>query len=104
MREDTNKKHIKLYDEYYFDRVLYYRIDQARCTLVKRNHELFLSYLPIYQKMWNYVLYFRNNPVKADKLIEFIKNNEKRNSRGFIEDIKGTSKKIMNYIEELVNK
>jgi len=99
--EDSNKVKNKLYDEYYFDKVLYYRIDQARCTLVKRNHELFLSYLPTYKKMWNYVLYFRNNPTKADKLINFIKENEQRDRFGRIINIKETNNKVMSYIEEI---
>ena len=51
--------------------------------------------------MWNYVLYFRNNSTKADKLINFIKENEQRDRFGRIINIKETNEKVMNYIKEL---
>lgn len=101
--EDTNKIHNKLYDNYYIDRVLYYRIEHARCTLVKRNHELFESYISTYKKMWDYVLYLREHKDKANKFIDYIKKNEKRNERGFIIDITGTNNKIMRYLNKLIN-
>jgi len=101
---DTSKdKQInKLYDEYYFDKVLYYRIDLARCTLIKRNNELFESYIPTYKKMWNYVLYLREHPDKAEKFINYINLNETRNIYGFIVHFEETNNKIMSYLDKLI--
>ncbi len=100
--EDENKIRNKLYDDYYIDRVLYYRIDMARCTLVKRNTELFESYIPIYKKMWNYVLYLREHKDTAETFINYINLTEKRNKYGFIIKFEETNKKIMNYLDFLI--
>ena len=101
--ESPDKKINKLYEDYYFDTVLYYRIDEARCTLVKRNKELFESYIPTYKKMWDYVLYLREHSDKTEQFINYINSKEKRNKYGYITKFEETNKKIMEYLDKLVN-
>ena len=102
-KENNIQQPLKIYENYNINKVLYYRIDQARCTLVKRNHNLFLSYIPTYKKIWDYVLFLREHKDKADKFIDFINKNEIRNKWGFIQKMDETNTKIMNYLDTLIN-
>ena len=95
--------HNKLFENYCIDKVLYYRIDQARCTEVRRDHELFISYIPIYSKIWDYVVYLRNNVDVLDKFLKCIDKYEKRNKWGGVINSEKTNKFILEYLESLIN-
>ena len=95
--------HNKLFENYCIDKVLYYRIDQARCTEVRRDHELFISYIPIYSKIWDYVVYLRNNTDVLDKFLKYIDKYEKRNKWGGVINSEKTNKFILEYLESLIN-
>lgn len=78
------------YKDVMFDRVIYWRLRMSKCVTITRDREWFQSKLPIYRKMWNYVLYFRSNPKQFEKLQKFIGGMKRTNND-----------KIMEYVEKL---
>ncbi len=46
---------------YTLHKVIYWRLIEQNCTLVLRNKEWFNSQLSTYNKIWNYVIYLRQN-------------------------------------------
>lgn len=58
--------------DYLIDRVIYWRLAQVACHLIKSNTEWFESKIPILKQFWDYVEYYRTNPKKLDKLVVYI--------------------------------
>ena len=63
---------------YYLDRVIYWRLEQSHNVTVMRDREWFKESLPVLQKMWNYVLFFRKNPEKMEVLSKYINTRTKK--------------------------
>lgn len=42
-------------------KIIYWKLLEKNCTLIKRDKEWFQKQMPIYQKIWDYVLYLRLN-------------------------------------------
>ena len=68
--------------DYYFDKIVYWKIAKTKCSLINRDKKWFLDNLPELERMWKYVEYFRNNSDKADTFFNYIeslpiKNNKK---------------------------
>lgn len=65
-------------DDYFFDTIKYWKLVQSNCALIKRDKKWFNDVKPEIEKLWNYVLYFRENPEKSDLFFNWItKNTEK---------------------------
>ena len=60
------------YFGYYFDRVIYWRLNRSNCLLIKRDKKWFADSLPVLKKMWDYVTFFRNNLDKLNILVDYI--------------------------------
>jgi len=69
----------ELDEEYYLDKIIYWYLENSNCCEISRDDEWFEDNLHIMKKIWNYVKFFRNNPSKANELIEFIDENEDEN-------------------------
>nr|QBK88479.1 MAG: YqaJ-like recombinase domain protein [Mimivirus LCMiAC01] len=76
--------------DYVFDKVIYWNLVESKNVTIKRDRIWFKEKLPEFKKMWDYVIFFRENPDKTEILTEYI------NSM----PIK-YNKKIMKIIEEL---
>ncbi len=64
------------------DKIIWWRLDNSNCTLIKRDPVWFNKSLPILKQMWDYVLFFRLHPNKFVLLQNYmntmgIKYNEK---------------------------
>lgn len=46
---------------YYFDRIIYWKVAKTKNVTIERDRKWFADTLPLLKKMWNYVLFFRNN-------------------------------------------
>ena len=55
------ENHYIIKNGYSFHKVFYWKLDHGRCTRVKRNINEFNNNLCIYNKMWGYVNFLRNN-------------------------------------------
>ena len=59
-------------DDYYVDRIIYWKLDMSHCVTVYRDKEWYKQALPKIEKMWSYVEYFRSNPEKSKLFFEFV--------------------------------
>jgi putative phage-type endonuclease len=57
-------------NDYYLDKVLYWKLHNCHNVLIKRDVEWFRSKLPKFQEFWKEVLYLRSNKEEANKLLE----------------------------------
>ncbi len=59
---------------YCFDSIKYWRAEKSKCVVIKRDKQWFAESLPIFQQMWKYVEYLREerNEQKSKILFEYI--------------------------------
>jgi putative phage-type endonuclease len=57
-------------NDYYLDKVLYWKLHNCHNVLIKRDIEWFRSKLPKFQEFWKEVLHLRKNKDEANKLLE----------------------------------
>jgi len=74
---NIDKTHPGLTEEYYFDKVIYWRLKKCHNVLIKRNDKWFAKYLPVLEDTWNKVVYYRQHLDEIPKLQN--KSNRKRN-------------------------
>jgi hypothetical protein len=77
----------KLYEEYVIDRVIYYRLEQVTCNLIKADTAWFESQIPKLKQFWDYVDFYRKNSKKLDKFLEFLKDYKYKDSAAIFEYI-----------------
>jgi putative phage-type endonuclease len=76
---DKNDKPPK-YRDYYFDKVIYWKMEDTKNVTIDRDRKWFKESLPKFEKMWNYIEFLRANRDSLDTLIRFINTrNMKRN-------------------------
>lgn len=63
----------ELYQGYMIDRIIYWRFTMITCNLITADTVWFESKIPILKQFWDYIVFYRQNPKKMDKLIIFIK-------------------------------
>lgn len=63
----------ELYSKYLVDRVIYWRLEQVACHLIKADTQWFESIIPRLKQFWDYVLFYREHPKKLDRLMKYIK-------------------------------
>ena len=57
---------------YVIDRIIYWRLSQVTCHLIKADAEWFDSKIPQLKQFWNYVLLYKKYPKKLDSLVKYI--------------------------------
>lgn len=60
------------YNEYVFDKIIFWRLRDSVNVTIKRDTKWFETNFPKLKQMWDYVLFFRKNKDKLDLLIKFI--------------------------------
>ena len=60
------------YPDFYFDKVIYWRLKSCHNVEIIRDKKWFADNLPILQDTWNKVLYYRNHPKKLKKLEKIV--------------------------------
>ncbi|ARF09798.1 YqaJ-like viral recombinase domain [Indivirus ILV1] len=60
------------YKDYFFDKVIYWKLVKSKCVLINRDRKWFADNLPTFEKMWNYVSFFRKNKDKLDLFVKYI--------------------------------
>jgi len=80
------------YYNYYFDRVLWWRVEGSMNVLIKRDKEWFAESLVTFRKVWSYVEFLRNNSYQLDIFKRYIESNKNKKN-----DI------IMEIVEKLCN-
>lgn len=80
------------YKDYFFDKVIYWKLVKSGNVTILRDREWFAKNLPKFEQMWNYVTFFRNNKDKLQILKDYIDSQIKKNN-----------KDIMNVVSQLYN-
>ena len=63
------------YEDYYFNKIIYWKLNIAHNLPIKRNHEFLSKIIPILKETWSLITYYRKNLNKLNELKEI---NEKR--------------------------
>lgn len=80
------------YKDFEFDKEIYWKLETSSSVTVLRDEEWFSENLPILKKMWDYVLFYRENPIKKEELQKYLDNLEYKSNA-----------KIMKFIEDHYN-
>lgn len=70
----------ELSENYLVDRVIYWRLVQVACHLIKADEKWFKSKISILKQFWDYVLFYRSNMEKLEKLVTFVRETGSKNS------------------------
>lgn len=73
------------YEDFVLDKVLYWRFEQTTNCLIKRDREWYDKSLPIIEKMWNYVVFFRANKDMLTLLEKYIKSLKRKMNTDIME-------------------
>jgi putative phage-type endonuclease len=60
-------------NDYYIDRIIYWRLDISHCVTINRDKEWFNNVLPEIEKIWNFVELFRKDEMKSKLFFDYIK-------------------------------
>ena len=85
----------KKYFDYVIDKVLYWRLEFSKNVTFKRDRKWFQESYPIFEKMWKYVEFFRNNEEQLQLFSDYL------DSRGIKES---KSLKVNTEVMDLVAK
>ena len=73
---NTNKS---LLDDYYFNKIIYWKLDKTHNISIMRNDKFLLNIIPILEITWKLVLFYRKNKDKLDELRDIIEKRKKYN-------------------------
>lgn len=65
---ELNTKHKELVEEYYFHKIIYWKLEQSHNQPIERDRKLFASILPILKQSWARVEYYRAHPEELASL------------------------------------
>lgn len=82
----------KKYYDYVFDRVIYWRLEDLVNVTIPRDRKWFRKSLPIFRKMWDRVIFFRNNPEKLNLFVRYIESRKRK-----------ITKDIMKVADQIIN-
>lgn len=72
---------IPTYFNYVFDKVVYWRLEESKNVVIKRDRAWFAENLPTFKRMWDYVLFLRNHKDKLDLFVQYVETRKiKRNN------------------------
>lgn len=71
--------------DYMVDKVIYWRLAQVACHLIKADTAWFESKIPMLKQFWDYVLFYRQNTKKLDSLVKFVKETDIKKSAEIFE-------------------
>merc|ERR1711998_451429 len=80
------------YKNYYFDKVVYWRLENSKNVTIHRDREWFSESLIKFRKIWNYVLFLRKNKSKLDLFVRYIESRKQKKN----DDIMGIMEKLYN--------
>lgn len=80
---DDLKKNPK-YNDYVFDKVVYWRIEDTMNVTIKRDREWFAESLPRFEQMWNYVKFFRKNKKQLDYFKRYLDSRAKKDTKNIM--------------------
>lgn len=89
-------------EEYVFHRVIYWRVFDTHCQLIKRDNKWISKHMPEYEKMWERVIYFRNNKDKYNLWLEYLGNEKESKSKKVNKRVMEIADRIVSGEEEVI--
>ena len=93
--------------DYFFDKVIYWKLVLGKNVLIHRDREWFAQNLPKFKQVWDYVLFFRSNKEKLELLVEYIESRETKRNKDIMAVIdklfNTNSPEYDNFIVSLIN-
>ena len=75
------------YKDYFFDKVIYWKLIKSKNVLINRDRKWFAENLPKLKQMWDYVLFLRANKDKQQLLVDYIESREKKRNKEIMDVI-----------------
>jgi putative phage-type endonuclease len=94
MITNYQKYYPDLVNDYYFDKILYWKLESSHNYKIKRNNEWFQLNLPKFKNFWDKVELYRNNDEEKQNYLDNIKKPKKK----YIPDNQLTQNKTYNFI------
>ncbi len=91
METDWKKLYPQYANDYYYDKVLYWKLHSCHNILIKRDISWFESKLPLYKKFWEEVLHYRANPELGKQLLDNYLAKKNARSKTYTKTVKPTS-------------
>jgi putative phage-type endonuclease len=100
-----NKEHKELVKDFYFHKIIYWKLEQSHNVAIERDRKLFLSLLPVLNESWQKVLYYREHQDELPKLREIVEQRKKfiRTNTDFAIDTEIIKNKIL-FLDNCDNK
>ncbi|RYX78219.1 hypothetical protein EON71_01255 [bacterium] len=76
-----------LSDEFFIDKVIYWRFKKIACNLIKADKKWMLSKIPELKQFWDYVVFYRKNASMLEDLVKYADNVGRENSSVIFEKI-----------------
>lgn len=67
--------------KYVFDKVIYWKLKDSHNVTIKRDRKWFKNSFNVYEKMWNYVCFFRNNPKQKEIFLNYVNTKNYKNNK-----------------------
>ena len=74
---DWHQLYPELEKTFYYEKIVYWKLEKSHNVLIKRDNNFFLKILPILKNTWEKVVYYRQNIDKLDELRDIIKKRSK---------------------------
>ena len=71
------QKYYPIMKDYVFDRVLYWKLENSHNVVIRRDREWFKRVKPLFENLWDKVLFLRERPKEALKFKEELINKKK---------------------------
>ena len=72
-----NKTEPELMKDYYFNKIIYWKLEQSHNQPIQRDRKLFAALLPVLKDTWNKVKYYREHLDELPKLREIVEKRKK---------------------------
>ena len=75
--DEYKKLYPDIYNNYYFNKIIYWKLEKCHNVAIKRNNIFLSNIIPILKNTWNDIVYYRKNKDKLQKLRDVVKNKTK---------------------------
>ena len=77
MLDEYKELYPDIHKDYYFYRIIYWKLDVSHNVAIKRDDKFFSNILPILEETWNKILYYRDHQDELDSLKKIVDKRKK---------------------------
>ena len=75
--DNYQKLYPDIYEKYYFNKIIYWKLDRAHNVMIKKNNDFLQNIIPILENTWNKIVYYRKNKHKLQELRDIAEQRKK---------------------------